>query len=259
MSLNRQLTHLVQKVLRTFGYELSSYPPGEWVALRHVILRIFETLSIDCVLDVGANVGQYGSQLREFGYRGWIVSFEPTRDSYEALAAKAKADGRWRAFNLALGAEDGTAEFHVTGNREFSSFLSPNQRAQSDYGSAIAIEQTEMIPVKRLDGLLGECLKGIETSKLYLKIDTQGFDAQVIEGAAGIFNRIVGLQVEASMHQIYSGMQTYLETLAMLQSKGLALVDMVPVNRAADGLQAIEMDCFMVRRIEGSLVRKASE
>ena len=60
---------------------------------------------IDCVLDVGANAGQYGQFLREIGFKGKIVSFEPVAAVYQRLENAARTDEGWFCYNLALGDE----------------------------------------------------------------------------------------------------------------------------------------------------------
>ena len=73
-----------------------------------------ETCGINVVLDVGANVGQYGTGLRNVGYTGRIVSFEPLSTEFKQLSAKATADGAWQSLNFALGDVDGSSEINVS-------------------------------------------------------------------------------------------------------------------------------------------------
>jgi FkbM family methyltransferase len=68
---------------------------------------------VDLVVDVGANIGQYGRLLRDWGYDGRILSFEPMRDEYAVLSRVADADGWWETVRSA---DDGELAIHVTGN-----------------------------------------------------------------------------------------------------------------------------------------------
>jgi hypothetical protein len=71
---------------------------------------------IDVVLDVGANAGQFGQKLRDFGYRGAIVSYEPVLSAFEDLERIAEADNKWTAHNFAIGAESGELKIHISAN-----------------------------------------------------------------------------------------------------------------------------------------------
>src|SRR5205807_2909453 len=90
---------------------------------RH-LAELFARVAPDCVLDVGANAGQYAQMLRRHGYRGWIVSFEPVRGAFEELEQAAGRDARWRAFRRALGARSERRRIEVAGVSQLSSFRS---------------------------------------------------------------------------------------------------------------------------------------
>ncbi len=111
---------------------------------------------IDCVIDAGAHLGQFGEFLRGLGYEGEIVSFEPVLPVFAALAKAASADERWQAHRLALGDEDGTGELNVPEATDFASFLLPNAYSLAEFGGHTEVERTEQVPVRRLDGVIGE-------------------------------------------------------------------------------------------------------
>ncbi len=101
------MKELVRRFFRALGADVRP--------ARHVrgLMDFVKDRQIDTVLDVGANVGQFGASLRSKGYRGRIVSFEPVASVFQTLAARAKADGNWEAYHCALGAETGEATIHV--------------------------------------------------------------------------------------------------------------------------------------------------
>src|SRR5690242_13788162 len=104
---------LVSRTTRRFGFDLARFDRGKLIA-HHGITLVF---------DVGANVGQYGEELRALGYRGRIGSCEPLRAEYEQLARKAGDDPQWTALHLALGDSDGRRAINVAGNSQSSSLL----------------------------------------------------------------------------------------------------------------------------------------
>lgn len=77
---------LAQRCSRSFRIEAVPYPPGDWARSRDSFRRVLDRLSIDCVLDVGGDRGGYGDLLRDIGYKGWIISFEPVRAFFEVLS-----------------------------------------------------------------------------------------------------------------------------------------------------------------------------
>jgi FkbM family methyltransferase len=226
--------------------EMVPYPPADWVAGRNILRRVLSQLSIDCVLDVGANRGQYGSLLRDLGYRGQILSFEPVRANFEALAACAAQRGPWKCFQYALGAADGQAEINVTDEDVFSSFLKPREDSLERFPRNRVI-RSETVQVRRLDAVLAESLAGVTEPRIYLKLDTQGFDLEVLAGAAGVLPGILALQTEVSFRPVYHGMPGYEDSLRAFQACGFGVVDFMAVNRDSGGLCAIEMDCVMAR------------
>jgi FkbM family methyltransferase len=237
---------LLQKILRAAGGELVRYPPEDWLAERNILRNVLEKLGINCVLDVGANQGQYGGTLRDLGYRGQIISFEPVSGNFEALTKCAERRGPWKCFHYALGAAEGKAEINVADDTVFSSFLTPRKDSQERFPRN-RVARLETVRVARLDAVLSECLAGIASPRIYLKLDTQGFDLEVLRGASGCLPLILGLQTEVSFQPIYNGMPGYEDTLRAFQAAGFGVVDFIPVNRDSSGLRVIEMDCVMAR------------
>jgi FkbM family methyltransferase len=238
---------LVQRFLKSFGYEVVPYPPSGWVRSRDTLRRVFSKLAIDCVIDVGANRGGYGDQLRDIGYKGWIVSFEPVRATFVHLSKRAALRPPWRVFPYALGSKNGQADINVCTGDELNSFLSPRPRETHRDNTVIC---TETVEVRRLDSIFDECMAGIASRRLYLKLDTQGFDLEVLRGADGVLANFKGAQTEVSFVPIYHGMPACIESLKEFESRGFGVVDFMPVAVAADGLEAMEMDCILVRKSE---------
>ncbi len=70
------------------------------------------------------NIGQYAKLLREFGYSGRIVSFEPLSSAYSQLKAVSKKDPLWEiAPQAAIGNQEGEIIINIAGNSYSSSAL----------------------------------------------------------------------------------------------------------------------------------------
>jgi FkbM family methyltransferase len=215
---------------------------------KQYLRDLLQRLRINCFLDVGANRGQYARQLRRMGYTGHILSFEPSHSEFLAAVDLAGNDPLWKPFELALGSENTSRPLNVIeGATVFSSFLKPIHDNASKYDFPEEARVTaEVVQVRRLDSLLDALLKDIVAPRVFLKIDTQGYDMEVVKGAAGCILWIVGLQSELSVTPIYKDMPHYTDALAYYESLGLSLMDLFIVSRAKDG-SVLEYDCLMAR------------
>jgi FkbM family methyltransferase len=232
--------------LRSIGYEVVPYPPSDWVRSRDSLRRLLDKLAIDCVFDVGANRGQFGDQLRDIGYHGTILSFEPVRAHFQVLSERAAARPPWKAFQYALGSQNAQAEINVNEDDVLTSFL-PTTTGPTSTLPRNRVVAKETVEVRRLDAIFAECMAGIGARRLYLKLDTQGFDLEALRGAEGVLDQFLGAQSEVSFIPIYQGMPTSLETIKEFQGRGFDVADFMPVTRASDGLLMMEMDCMFAR------------
>src|SRR5262245_43242867 len=99
----------IRDTLRRLGYELTRFHPRSSEAAR--LRAMLDAHGVNLVLDVGANIGQFGALLREVGYRGRIVSFEPLSSERDVLAKIAEKDPDWTlAPQAAIGSDDGEVE-----------------------------------------------------------------------------------------------------------------------------------------------------
>lgn len=219
---------------------------------RHATLmghsyELFAQLQIDCVLDVGANVGKFGKKLRKYGYRGRILSFEPVRAPFERLSQAVQADPLWDAHNFALGSEAGPATVNVLQSSEMSSLRAPNDYLRGRFGRAGEISAREEVEVRCLDELLPQLRVGETPPRIFLKLDTKGFDLEVIKGGRQVLGHVFALQSEISVIPIYEDMPDYISALDSYRSLGYNLTAIYPVSRDQSTLQVIEFDCVMTR------------
>jgi FkbM family methyltransferase len=201
--------------------------------------------NIDLVIDVGANVGQYAESLRKDAYAGWIVSFEPTAAAYEDLAALAKKDGQWKAINMALGDNEGVTKINVSQSSVFSSIL-PQLPAATAFSSEAQVVRSESVRVARLDDLSAELP---QSKAAFLKIDTQGYERQVLSGATECLSRVLGVQMELPIMHLYEGTWKFHEAVAYMSDLGFEVSNIAPVNYdQTDTVSLAEVDCIFRRR-----------
>lgn len=199
----------------------------ELVRLRDLLNR----LDVDCVLDVGANRGQFAHEVRGIGYDGAIVSFEPLPEVFKELSQSFRGDTAWTGHNVALGHVEGEIVMNV-----------PNKTVNASILDFVSGENTRQVPAKmrRLDSF------SLPYKRMFLKMDTQGFDLQAFAGATGILSRVVGLQSELSFVPLYNQMPAWRKALETYESAGFSFHNLSPVSRI-DGGRIQEMNCFMTR------------
>jgi FkbM family methyltransferase len=238
----------VLKVSRSLGYDIV---PLREMKERDFALHLGELLArleIDCVLDVGANAGQYRDFLRDrVRYAGTIVSFEPLSRHVAALRERSRGDGKWHIEGCALGSSEGSLQINVMVSDQFSSFLEPDHDRVGDYAGLNVADHTETVAVRTLDGVLPGLRERLGFGRPYLKIDTQGFDIEVLRGAADSLPAMKALQTEASVRRIYKGMPSYTETIRYLDERGFDITGLYPISRDT-ALRLVEFDCVMINR-----------
>jgi FkbM family methyltransferase len=260
VGIKRRIFRAVQSLSTRLGYPMiAKWRLSKWDESTH-LRQLFAMLDIDCVLDVGANVGQYHDFLRLHpGYSGRIVSFEPVAEMYEGLKRATAKDPLWSVHKLALGDAESSAEINVFAERTLSSLLARNEEnlrvmGYDKYLRETELDRKEVVPVRRLDNILDSILPP-GASRIFLKSDTQGYDMAVIRGASGCLHRILGIQIELPIREVYRGAPGYLEGLAELTRLGYEVTGFVPVQRDAT-LRVINVDCIMIRHDEAERLRQ---
>jgi FkbM family methyltransferase len=183
--------------------------------------------------------------LREHGYDGWIVSFEPVSAAFAELAERAARDGRWRALRLALGARAERRRIAIAGVSQLSSFRPFNRHALEELPGASDVVGDEEVEVTTLNDVWEGALQGLPDTRVFLKLDTQGWDLEVLAGASQVLPRVVGLQLEAALTPIYEGTPTFARSVEQAGGLGFDLTGVFPVNR--DSLfRLLEVDCVFI-------------
>lgn len=218
------IKHKLRMFFWKLGYDVTKFSPeSNPIALRKQLLVDYE---IDTVLDVGANSGQFARTLRSnLGYKGRILSFEPLSSAFSLLQKNARNIAGWETFNFALGNEDAMREINIAGNSDSSSLLEMlNSHVQLAPESAYV--GRENIEVRKLDSVYPKLCAA--SRNIYLKIDTQGFEQQVLNGAERSLANIDTVQMEMSLVQLYQGEPLFYTMSELMYTLGYELVSMEP-------------------------------
>jgi FkbM family methyltransferase len=209
------MTPLV-RLARRLGYDLT--PRRKAKPPQAQLIAVLDRFQISAVLDVGANVGQYAAMLRDWGYHGRIVSFEPLPEAHAALQRRTAADPNWLvAPRMALGAQSGEIEIEVSANADMSSIL-PQTDLLRRISPSSTVTRREIVSLRRLDDVAADYLQPDE--RVFLKIDAQGYEPQILAGARTLLERLAGIQLEMSLVPIYEGERDFRATLDDLTAAG---------------------------------------
>jgi FkbM family methyltransferase len=207
----------VRSLIRAFGYDLRKYRPHDdsFHRLRFSLQRREVTL----ILDVGANIGQFARTIRNVGYRGRIISFEPLSDAHAKLLVAARHDPLWIvAPRCALGSRPGKVRINIAANSQSSSILNMLERHVSGDPESAYIGGETIVVTTLDDFLAGE--RDLTMSQMALKIDTQGYEAEVLGGLHKWSDNVQVLVIEMSLAALYEGETKFLDLYRAIEDRG---------------------------------------
>ena len=229
-ALRRGIHRLLAPIIYRDGVAVVPPKVGPVWGERQFLRRLLKGLQVDCVFDVGANEGQYASELRLIGYRGTIVSFEPSPRSFERLSEVSEKDPDWHVFDFALGSEAGEAEFNRMKESVYDSLRQPTTEETRHHADYNQVVERVTIRVERLDTLFPGLKRRFGFTRPYLKTDTQGFDLEVFRGAQSIHSEFAGLQCELALKRLYKGAPLMTDVLPEYERAGFVLTGLFAVN-----------------------------
>ncbi|MGB3542067.1 FkbM family methyltransferase [Rubrivirga sp.] len=221
-------------LLRRVGYEVIPFPADR-------LLR----RSPDVLLDVGANQGQFAGEFRRRGFTGRIVSFEPNPTAFARLEDAARSDDKWHVRNEGLGAEASRLPMHIaTGHDASSSILPPSDR-MGDFADFLSFDDRVEVDVRRLDTVFDEIVRPGE--RVAMKVDTQGYESAVLEGASGVLDRIDAVTLELSFVPLYEGEPPAETVMAWMRERGFAPAYVAPAFIERPSRRWLQADVLFVR------------
>jgi FkbM family methyltransferase len=220
------------------GVDISRHPQ------IYQLVELLRDRGVSTVIDVGANEGQYALKLLEARYRDSIISVEPLRAPFDVLAAKAANNPRWEAVHAALGSEPGILTVHIAGNSQSSSVL-PMLDLHEQAASASPYVGTEDVAAVTVDDLLRS--RGLDAGRCFLKIDVQGYESAVLDGAAETLPTIAAVELELSLAPLYDGQALMPELVQRMEDHGLVLWSLKPAFADARNGRLLQVDGVFAR------------
>jgi FkbM family methyltransferase len=223
--------------------DVSRYDPAGSSAAQFA--KALDLAGIDTVFDIGANSGQFASKIREYGYTGTIVSFEPLSSARNDLIRVASRDPAWLVHRqAAIGDRDGETTIYISGNSVSSSIL-PMLQLHSNAAAESGYIDSERVPLARLDSVAGSYLT--HETKLFIKIDTQGYEWPVLDGASETLRKARGLACELSLQQLYGGQRLWRDIVDRLDDEGFILYALQKGFTNLRTGQTLQMDGIFLR------------
>jgi FkbM family methyltransferase len=235
------MINVIHNVLKKFGFQIKRYPDLD-IRRR---LKILQSEDINCIIDVGANIGQFGSSMRRYGYNKKLLSFEPLKSAFAKLEIAAKKDQKWEVYNYGLGHENSKSTINVSKNSSSSSLLKMlpvhiNNAPQSKY------IDTEEINIKTLDSIFDQLCD--KSENILLKIDTQGYEKFVLEGANFSLKHIRIILLEMAIVPLYNKEVLFRPMIDFLDEKGFNLYSLENGFYNLKTGQLLQVDGIFVRK-----------
>jgi FkbM family methyltransferase len=235
------LKRQVRKVLQRLGYDVVS---ANRPAAADARMRWIERLDIDLIADVGANKGQFVGWMRDRGYAARIISFEPQAEAFKACVQRWGGDPGWQGVHCALGETPGEIEMQLAANSVSSSIL-PMLQSHVTALPESHIVSSEKVKLSRLDHEVEKRLNG--ETRLFLKIDTQGFEMPVLRGAGALMDRVRLIEVELSLVPLYAGQALLTEVWSNIEAMGFTPIWVEQGFSDLKEARMLQVDALFVR------------
>lgn len=213
------IKNIVEKFLKIFDLKLIKIVDQFNNSYR--LTLAFKEQKINYIFDVGANEGQFAKDIRFYGYKNKIISFEPLKTEHEKLKLNSQNDENWLVYKrCAVGNKNSKIEINVSKNSVSSSILKMHKE-HIDVAPDSRPVEIQIINQKKLDDIFEE-LKD-KDKNYFLKIDVQGYEQQVLEGAEKVISNFKGLLVEVSLADLYKGQKPWNEMINNIQNLGFKI------------------------------------
>lgn len=233
-----RLNHLIRRI----GFDIRRFPTHN----QRLFFKYLRDYNITDCFDIGANIGQYAKSLRSAGFKGKIYSFEPQKDAFNQLNKLASKDPNWKIYDIALGDKDGTVSINISKNSASSSILERDIILERTSPESDFVSQ-EIVKIRRFDTIFPGILN--TNSRVFIKIDAQGYESKIFEGAEKCFGNIFALQVELSFLSLYKTEKLFDEMKRFIESKGFYLSSLENGFSDSKTGRLLQVDAIFLREV----------
>lgn len=239
----KKIYSFIRKFFQVCGINISRYRPSSSFSTQ--ILSALDLSQINIIFDIGANEGQFSDDIYQQGYSGKVISFEPLSAARNNLIKLASQVPMWTVHEqCAIGDYDGEAKINVSKNLVSSSLL-PMLDSHVNAATDSSYFDSEVVPIYTLDKIADLYLNA--DSKLFLKIDTQGYELQILNGASKCLKRASGVLCELSLVKLYEGQHLWRDIIDRLEAEGFMLWALREGFTDPNSGQTLQMDGLFLR------------
>jgi FkbM family methyltransferase len=139
----------------------------------------------------------------------------------------------WKAFQLGLGSAESERTINISGNAGLSSsILEMGSLHLENFPDSVTVAR-QKISISTIDKQLA--VLGLQPQEIMLKLDVQGFEAEVLKGASQSLSKIPLCYLEVSISPLYEGEVSFLPILIELSKFGHEVIDVFRGIKAKDG------------------------
>ena len=213
--INTVIKKFINNLLSFFNLQLNRITLSS--NFTYYIVRVLINFKIDYVLDIGANEGQFAEQIRKYGFKKDILSYEPMKNAYKKLSKKSENSNNWKIYNNGFGNKEEQQTLNISKNSVSSSILNLHKKSLIYEPNSKYISK-ETINLITLDRVLTE--NRFKKKNIFVKIDTQGYEKNILIGASKVLKKIKGIMLEVSVVPIYKGEKNFIEMIKFMEKKG---------------------------------------
>lgn len=238
------MKRIIRKIFNKFNLDIHKLNPQSDSISQ--ILKAISVVNTNLIFDIGANIGQFSTELKARGYRGKIVSFEPLTSARDKLIKEASKDSNWIVHKrAAIGNRSGIVEINVANNSVSSSIL-PMLNSHTKAAPDSVYVQKEKVPIITLDSVYSEYIH--QTSNLFLKLDTQGYESFVLDGALKTLDKANGILCELSLMPLYEEQVLWRDIIERLERNGFILWSLLKGFTDSHNGRSLQVDAVFLRK-----------
>ena len=234
---------IIKNIFKKFGLEIKKYNPQD--DFNFLITRCIKKFQIDCFWDVGANIGQTGESIRKHGYTGNILSFEPQEEAYKKLLKNSFNDPKWKIYEKCGLGQNSFKKINISKNSVSSSFLQM-ENLHIDKNPESKFIKKEEVKIISLNEVFNKEKNSFK--KNFLKIDTQGYEKEVLDSGENILDNFIGISCEISVQPLYKNEAKFLDIINYLNTKGFEIYSVHNSYYEIDYGQTFSVDIVFIKK-----------
>tara|TARA_Y100000589_G_scaffold302172_1_gene313545 strand:- start:4654 stop:5406 length:753 start_codon:yes stop_codon:yes gene_type:complete len=241
--IKRKIRKYIKNFAKLFKIEIQRYSKfnDSEVFFREILKR----KDINIVYDIGANIGLFSLFLRDINYKQKIICFEPVQEAYSQLKKNLKNYDVKIHPPSAIGDLSGNININVSINTGCSSIL-PMLDSHKRISKKSYYKSVEEVKLITLDEIYKDYLK--KDSRLLLKIDTQGYEFNVLKGARKTLEKCEIILIELQVRPLYEGQKLWEEMINLLNEYGFDLWHLEKVTKDPNNHRLLELDGIFLKR-----------